>query len=61
MIAPLLKEHTRNLRFNFTDKASQLNNAMDQLRSVQQQQGHRGKETADVGPRQQQRHLKDIR
>ncbi|KAJ7391505.1 hypothetical protein OS493_018556 [Desmophyllum pertusum] len=43
------------------DKASQLYDTMVQLRSLREQNGHRGKHTEDVGQRQQQRHLKEIR
>ena len=43
------------------DKTSQLYNAMAQLRCLRGQNGHRGKHTENVGHRQQQRHLKELR
>ena len=54
------------MEYNFTiffllDKASQLYDAMAQLRSVCAQNGHNGKSIHEVWERQRQRHLKEIK
>lgn len=44
-----------------SDKASQLYEAMVEIRNLQAQQGHQGRPISEVGPRQQHRHIKDLR
>ena len=54
--------HDRTILLDiFAEKASELCNAMMELKESQNQSGHKGKTIDQVGRRQQQRHLKDIR
>ena len=47
------------MTFAFSEKASQLDEAENKIAKLGQP--HQGKKVSEVGPRQQQRHLKDIK